>query len=137
MVALPSAGHLNPYWIFSEHMTSALKQSAAGMVAAGSYLSLIALQPAWHALLPAPMGARNWLLGLLAALPLLLPLAGVLKGSLRSMTWAGYIVMLYLVIGIMEAWSNPPQRAPALVQTLLVVVFVGSLLVFSRSQPRE
>lgn len=83
------------------------------------------------------MGARNWLLGLLATLPLMLPLGGVLKGSLRSMTWAGYIVMLYLVIGIMEAWSNPPQRFPALVQALLVAVFVGSLLVFSRSQPRE
>jgi uncharacterized membrane protein len=48
------------------------------------------------------------------------------------MTWAGYLVMLYLVIGIMEAWSNPPQRVPALVQTALVVIFVCSVLVFSR-----
>ena len=49
------------------------------------------------------------------------------------MTWAGYLMMLYLVIGVMEAWSNPSQRIPALAQTLLVVIFVGSLLVFSRS----
>ena len=78
------------------------------------------------------MGSGNWLLALVAAAPLLLPLKGLLQGSLRSMTWAGYLVMLYLVIGITEAWSNPAQRIPALLQTLLVVVFVGSLLIFSR-----
>ena len=74
------------------------------------------------------------LLALVATLPLLLPLRGLLKLSLRSLTWAGYLVMLYLVIGIMEAWSNPAQRAAALLQTGLVVIFVGSVLVFSRRQ---
>lgn len=78
------------------------------------------------------MGSGNWPLALAAALPLLLPLRGLLQGSLRSMTWAGYLVMLYLVIGITEAWSNPAQRIPALTQTLLVIVFVASVLIFSR-----
>lgn len=101
-----------------------------------SYLALILLQPCWHALLPSPLGAGNWILAGVATLPLLLPLKGLLAGSLRSMTWAGYLVMLYLVIGIMEAWSNPPQRIPALLQTGLVVVFVGSVLVFSRKHKK-
>jgi uncharacterized membrane protein len=78
------------------------------------------------------MGSGNWLLALAAVFPLLLPLKGLLKGSLRSMTWAGYLVMLYLLIGITEAWSNPPQRIPALLQTALVIVFVASVLAFSR-----
>lgn len=99
----------------------------------GLYLALIALQFLWHALLPAPHGSGNWILATAAAVPLLLPLKGVLQGSLRSMTWAGYLVMLYLIIGIMEAWANPPQRAAALLQVALVVVFTGCLLVFSRS----
>lgn len=47
-----------------------------------------------------------------------------------------YLVMLYLVIGIMEAWSNPPQRLPALIQTGLVVVFVANVLVFSRKHKK-
>jgi uncharacterized membrane protein len=97
----------------------------------GSYLALIFLQPVWHALLPPPLGAGSGLVAVLATLHLLLPLKGLLRGSLRSMTWAGYLVMLYLVIGIMEAWANPPQRVPALLQSLLVVIFVGSVLVFS------
>ena len=96
-----------------------------------SWLGLIVLQPAWHALLPG--GAGSWLLAALAVAPLLLPLKGLLSGSLRSMTWAGYLSMLYLVIGVTEAWSNPPQRIPALLQVLLVVVYVVSLLAFSRA----
>jgi uncharacterized membrane protein len=99
-----------------------------------AYLGLILLQPLWHALLPPPYGAGNWVLAAVATVPLLLPLKGLLANSLRSMTWAGYLVMLYLVIGIMEAWSNPPQRIPALAQTALVIIFVGSVLVFSRRQ---
>ncbi len=102
----------------------------------GSYLALLVLQPVWHALMPPPLGAGNWLLAALAAGPLLLPLKGLLAGSLRSMTWAGYLVMLYLIIGVMEAWSNPPQRIPALLQTLLVVVFVISVLIFSRKHEK-
>ena len=61
-----------------------------------------------------------------------MPLKGVLAGSLRSMTWAGYLSMLYLVIGVMEAWSNPPQRIPALAQTALVAIYVGATFAFSR-----
>lgn len=103
----------------------------------GSYLALIALQPLWHALLPPPHGAGSAWLALFATLPLLLPLKGVLAGSLRSLTWAGYLVMLYLVVGVMEAWANPAQRIPAMAQVVLVALFVGSVLVFSRRVPRN
>lgn len=99
-----------------------------------AYLALILLQPLWHGLLPPPSGSANWLLAVAATAPLLLPLKGLLANSLRSMTWAGYLVMLYLVIGIMEAWSNPAQRLPALAQTALVIIFVVSVLLFSRRE---
>lgn len=83
------------------------------------------------------MGNASWLLAAVAVTPLLIPLKGVIAGSLRSLTWAGYLVMLYLVIGVMEAWSNPPQRLPALTQVLLVAAFVASLLLFSRADQRD
>jgi uncharacterized membrane protein len=111
--------------------------NAWGRLAGAAWLALIALQIVWHALLPAPYGARNGYLAAVAAVPALLPLRGVLGGSLRSMTWAGYLAMLYLVIGVMEAWANPAQRAPALVQAALVAVFVGSVLKFSRPGRRN
>ena len=98
-----------------------------------TYLGLIFLQPVWHALLPPPAGAGNWTLATVAALPLLLPLGGVWRGSLRSMTWAGYLATLYLTVGVMEAWANPPQRLAALLQVAMVVAFLGSVLAVSRS----
>jgi uncharacterized membrane protein len=101
-------------------------------VAVLSYLALLILQAVWHALLPEPLGARAWWLGVMAALPLLLPLRGILEGRLRSMTWGGYLLMLYFSIGVMEAWSNPPQRVPALVQTGLVIVCFAAIFRFSR-----
>ena len=109
----------------------------SGRLAGAIYIALIVLQPVWHGLLPPPTGAGNWLLAAGATLPLLLPLRGVLNGSLRSMTWAGYLVMLYLAIGIMEAWSSPPHRIPALIQTGLVIAFVSAVLIFSGSVRRK
>lgn len=111
--------------------------SASRYLSSAAYLALILLQPAWHALLPGPLGNESWVLAAVAAVPLLLPLRGLLAGSLRSMTWAGYLVMLYLVVGVMEAWANPPQRIPALTQVVLVVLFVGGVLAFSRRVPRN
>ena len=106
----------------------------AGRAARWSYLALIALQPAWHALLPAPAGNGNWALAAIATLPLLLPLRGVWRGSLRGMIWAGYLSMLYLVIGVMEAWANPPQRPAALLQVALVTGLIAGILSFSRER---
>ena len=101
----------------------------AGVVLA--YLALLILQPVWHALAPIPLGAESWWLALVATGPLLLPLRGILKGSIRSMTWGGYLLVFYLVVGVMEAWSNPPQRIPALLQLALVTYCIYSMLRFS------
>ena len=49
--------------------------------------------------------------------------------------YAGYLSMLYLIIGVMEAWANPPQRITALLQVLLVGVFVISAVALSRTSP--
>jgi len=98
-----------------------------------SYLGLIFLQPLWHAVLPPPAGAGNWLLAAAATLPLLLVVRGVWRGSLRSMTWAGYLATLFLTVGVMEAWANPPQRLAALLQVALVLAFLVSVLAVSRS----
>ncbi len=96
------------------------------------YLSMLALQVAWHALLPPPAGSANWLLALIACLPLLLPMRGILRGQVRSMTWGGYLLVLYFVIGVMEAWSNPQQRLPAMAQIALALAYFTSLVWLTR-----
>jgi uncharacterized membrane protein len=100
-----------------------------------AYLSLLLMQVIWHSLLPAPWGNQNWILAVVASLPLLLPLRGIAAGSFRSMTWGGFLAVLYFVIGVMEAWSNPPQRIPAVVQILLALGYCGALIIHSRQGP--
>lgn len=101
-----------------------------------AYLALIALQPTWHALLPPPSGNGSWILAAIATVPLLLPLRGVWAGSLRAMTWAGYLSMLYFVVGVMEAWANPPQRPAALLQIALVAALIAGIFTSSRRARR-
>ena len=89
-----------------------------------TYLATLVWQVVWHGLLPPPWGTRNIWLALVACLPLLIPLFGLVRGNYRSMIWAGLLLMLYLTIGIMEIWSNPPQRFPAMVQVALAVFYL-------------
>jgi uncharacterized membrane protein len=86
---------------------------------------------------PTPLGAESWWLALAATAPLLFPLQGILKGSIRSMTWGGYLLVFYLVFGVMEVWSNPPQRQPAMLQTVLIVFCIYSMLRFSSQRPHH
>ena len=99
-----------------------------------TYLATLIWQVIWHGLLPPPLGTRNMWLALLACLPLFIPLAGLIRGKYRSMIWAGLLLMFYFTIGIMEAWSNPPQRLPALVQIVLPVFYLFAFKMRNRSQ---
>jgi uncharacterized membrane protein len=100
------------------------------------YLAVLILQPVWHGLLSAPMGNQSWPLTLLSTSPLLIPLGGILLRQVRSMTWGAYLLVLYFIVGIMEAWSNPAQRLPALVQVGLCLVYVLLLVNLTR-RPRS
>ena len=97
------------------------------------YLAIVLLQPVWHGVLPEPLGKHDWLLALCATLPLLLPLRGILAGNVRSMTWGGYLLVFYFVIGVMEAWSSPAERSPALLQTALSLLYVTCLVLLIRN----
>jgi len=93
----------------------------------GLYCSLLAWQWVWHAVFPAPLGnARPWL-ALVASLPLLVLLPGVWSGRARAQIWAAYLVLPYFLVGVMEAWSNPAQRLPALVQAGLATALLGAV----------
>ena len=98
---------------------------------------ILLLQPIWHWLLPPPRGNASWVLGLVAAVPLLLLIPGIMSGHVRSMTWGAYLLVLYFVVGIMEAWSNPAQRIAALSQVALTLLYFSCLTLLVRRPPRD
>jgi uncharacterized membrane protein len=74
----------------------------AGAVA--SLLALIALCIAWEWLLAPLRPGGSWLV--LKALPLLLPLRGVVKRDVYTLQWSSMLILLYFTEGIVRAFSD-------------------------------
>jgi uncharacterized membrane protein len=106
-----------------------MKKPLAAMLC---YVAIFFLQPIWHGLLPVPLGNQSLGLTLLSTSPLLIPLGGILLQKVRSMVWGGYLVVLYFVVGVVEAWSNPSQRFLALLQVGLTLLYVMLLVNMTR-----
>ena len=87
---------------------------ATRAVAVGSLLGLIALGLAWELWL-APTGGR-WLA--FKVLPLVWPLAGLLKHRLYTYRWVSLLVWLYFTEGIVRATGVPAGAAAGLEATL-------------------
>ena len=88
-----------------------------------SLVGLIILCLLWE-LRIAPLRPGGSLL-VLKALPLLLPLAGVLKGSLYTLQWASMLVLLYLMEGAVRAYSDPSRLSAMMagIEVVLSLVF--------------
>jgi uncharacterized membrane protein len=90
-------------------------------LATGSLGGLIVLGLAWEMWL-APIRPGGSLLAL-KVLPLVLPLAGVLKNRMYTYRWLSLLVWLYFTEGVVRAWSDkPPSNWLALVEVVLCLV---------------
>ena len=96
---------------------------ATRALAVGSLLGLIALGLAWELWL-APTGAR-WLA--FKVLPLVIPLAGLLKHRLYTYRWVSLLVWLYFTEGIVRATGLPSGATGG----LSVVLAWGQVLLCS------
>ncbi len=86
--------------------------------AIASLFALIALCLLWEAVLAPLRPGGSWLL--LKALPLLLPLFGVLRGNPMTCKWTLLLALFYIAEGAVRAWSDAaPSRHYALAELLL------------------
>ena len=104
-------------------MTKTRLNPALRYGASVSLIALIALCLLWELWLAPLRPGGSWLV--LKVLPLLLPLRGVLKGSLYTMQWASMLILLYFMEGVVRAYSDP---APASV--LMASIEIALTLVF-------
>ncbi|HWS04504.1 MAG TPA: DUF2069 domain-containing protein [Burkholderiaceae bacterium] len=79
---------------------------ATRTLAVASLLALIALSLAWELWLAPLRPGGSWLA--LKALPLCLPLAGLLKHRMYTYRWLSLVIWLYFIEGVVRAWSDPP-----------------------------
>ena len=87
-----------------------------------SLIGLIVLALAWETVL-APLKPGGSLL-MLKAVPLLLPLFGILRGKRYTYQWASMFILLFFTEGVVRAWSDTGLSAQlALIEVALSVVF--------------
>jgi len=82
----------------------------------------------------------SWLA--LKALPLLLPLMGILHGRRYTYQWASMLALAYIAEGAARAFSDTGTNSLlALVELLLALMFFASAVYYARltrsSQPRR
>jgi uncharacterized membrane protein len=103
----------------------------ARLAAAGSLLALIVLCLAWELRL-APLRPGGSLIAL-KALPLLLPLAGILGGRRYTYQWSSMLILAYFAEGVVRAWGERgAAQALAAAEIVLSVVFFASAVAYAR-----
>ena len=97
-----------------------------------SYIALVVVLLTWYGLVyPAP------LLLILLLFPLLFPLRGLLKGNPYTYAWSSFLILLYFIHGVVEAYANPPVRMLALLEVLFSVTFYTGAVLYARLRGRE
>jgi len=90
-------------------------------LAVGSLLGLIVLSLLWELWLAPLRPGGSWLV--LKALPLTLPLAGLLKNRMYTYRWVSLMVWLYFTEGVVRATSDRGPGVPlAVIEVLLCLV---------------
>jgi uncharacterized membrane protein len=121
-------------------MTHTAPQPAADVaatrwLAVGSLLGLIALSLAWELLLAPLRPGGSWLA--LKALPLCIPLAGLLKHRMYTYRWVSLLVWLYFTEGVVRAWSDkPPGHWLALAEIVLCLLLFTACALHVRLRQR-
>lgn len=96
-----------------------------------SLVGLILLALAWETIL-APLKPGGSLL-MLKAVPLLLPLFGILRGKRYTYQWASMFILLYFTEGVVRAWSDVGLSAKlAMIEVILSVVFFSCAIFYAR-----
>lgn len=102
------------------------------LLASASLIALIFLNLAWELWL-APIRPGGSALAL-KALPLLLPLMGILKGRRYTYQWAPMLILAYFTEGVVRAWSDIGYLSAWLagIEAALSVVFFFAAIYYAR-----
>lgn len=92
---------------------------------------------AWEIVI-APLHPGGSLLAL-KALPLLLPLRGVIKRDLYTLQWSSMVILVYFIEGAVRAWSDNTEmsRLMALGEALLVLAYFVFALLYLRPYKKQ
>ncbi len=79
----------------------------------------------------------SWPICLLAVLPLLAPLRGLIQGRRYTYAWATLFAVPYLAFIMTELLVNPAARWVASVSLLLVFAWFCTMILYLRASPKR
>lgn len=101
------------------------------LLASASLLALIVLSLAWELWLAPLHPGGSWLV--IKVVPLLLAVAGILKGRRYTYQWASMLILLYFIEGVVRMFSNTGLAASlARIETGFSLVFFISAMFFAK-----
>ncbi|QEY23621.1 DUF2069 domain-containing protein [Neisseria animalis] len=110
-------------------MTPNPKQHWSYPAACFSLIALIALSLSWELWLAPLREGGSWLA--LKALPLCLPLAGILKGKVYTYQYSSMLILIYFAEAVMRIFDAAPAgRYCAVASVVLCTVFFIACLAF-------
>ena len=106
------------------------------LLAVGSLSGLILLGLAWELWLAPLRPGGSWLA--LKALPLCIPLAGLLRHRMYTYRWVSLMVWIYFTEGVVRAWSDrPPSSWLAMVEVVLCLMLFSACAMHVRIRLRK
>ncbi len=113
------------------------RSQIAYRISMSGYFGLFVLMMLWLTWLAPPEKVPVSLALIFMVGPLLLPLRGLLYGRPYTFAWSGFIALLYLLHGVVEAYSTQPERPLALLEVLFSMMFFFGGVFFARWRSQE
>ena len=101
-----------------------------------SYFGLLSLLLLWFTLLAPPRQIPISLALLVFVGPLLLPLRGLLYQRSYTHAWTAFLVLIYFIHGVVEAWANSAERYLAGLEILLSMTLFTACILYIRYKTR-
>lgn len=102
-----------------------------------AYFALLILMMLWQTVLAPPQIVPVSVALVLLVGPLLFPLRGLLYGRPYTHAWTSFLVLIYFIHGIVEAWSDPGVRRLASLEILFSVLLYSGALLYARYRGRQ
>lgn len=110
--------------------------AATRWLATASLIALIVLCLAWELVLAPVRPGGSWLA--IKALPLCIPLAGILKNRMYTYRWVSLVIWLYFTEGVVRGWSDkPPSQWLAWVEIALCLALFTACTLHVRLRQRN
>ena len=102
-------------------------ESTARALTVWLWLAVAASLLAWT------LAGYSWLLCVIAVVPLLAPLRGLLRGNRHTYAWATLFAVPYIAFALTELLANPQARWVAAMSLLLVFAWFCTMILFLRA----